>query len=137
MCLRTLNCGSFFYLKVKLLNECRQCKINGSHTGPSWLCLLPVSSQPHRARFSKAMVVSAAKVCGSSEHCWRIRMTHWPTLVSSCGKFCSFLQNESSNPTLDGSQLRSSHSRAALRSPSPVICHSTQSTWGLLMPTGC
>ena len=61
--------------------------------------------------FSDAMVVSAAKVCGSSEHCWRIRMTHWPTLVSSCGKFCSFLQNESSNPTLDGSQLRSSHSR--------------------------
>jgi len=54
-------------------------------------------------------------------------MTHWPTPVSSLA-----LQNKSSNPTFDGSQLRSSHfSCAAIRSPSPILSHLTQ-PWVLL-----
>lgn len=35
MCLRTLAVVvEVFAIKVKLLKECRQCKINASHTGP-------------------------------------------------------------------------------------------------------
>merc|ERR1719461_2293291 len=61
----------------------------------------------------------------------RIRMTHWPTPVSSLN--IALLQNESSNPTSDGSQLRSSHNlKAALRSPS--LCINTALLLGV-MPT--
>jgi len=59
-------------------------------------------------------------------------MTHWPTPVSSLNT-ALFLQNESSNPTSDGSQLRSSHIlKAALRSPS--LCINTAPLLGV-MPT--
>merc|ERR1719322_2189113 len=62
----------------------------------------------------------------------RIRMTHWPTPVSSLN-IALLLQNESSNPTSDGSQLRSSHNlKAALRSPS--LCINTALLLGV-MPT--
>ena len=58
-------------------------------------------------------------------------MTHWPTPVSSLNT--ALVQNESSNPTSDGSQLRSSHNiKAALRSPS--LCINTALLLGV-MPT--
>jgi len=92
------------------------------------------SCQPHSA-ISKAMVVSAAKGWWQFRallETTRIRMTHWPTPVSSLNT-ALLLQNESSNPTSDGSQLRSSHNlKAALRSPS--LCINTALLLGV-MPT--
>merc|ERR1719245_1543687 len=64
----------------------------------------------------------------------RIRMTHWLTPVSSLNT--ALVQNESSNPTSDGSQLRSSHNlKAALRSPS--LCINTALLLGGNAHTSC
>ena len=92
----------------------------------------------HTVPFQKAMVVSAAKGWWQFRallETTRIRMTHWPTPVSSLNT-ALLLQNESSNPTSDGSQLRSSHNlKAALRSPS--LCINTALLLGGNAHTSC
>lgn len=75
-------------------------------------------------------------------------MTHWPTPASSISlsKILLF-QNESSNPTSDGSQLRSSHFGLAqlfvrlrrlggLVGPTPILSLNTAPSRVLIMPTG-
>jgi len=113
-----------FALKVEncFKRECRQCSSKK-------FC------QPHSA-------ISKSNGCVCCKGWWqfrallemRIRMTHWPTPVSSLNT--ALLQNESSNPTSDGSQLRSSHNlKAALRSPS--LCINTALLLGGNAHTSC